>query len=88
MVKAYCLKEKKHVDVKDPKFVLNARGSPMVRGTCTSCGGKIAGMIKMVDAPKELQDKAKHAKKGSGEKKSRSRKSRKSRKSKKSRSCK
>lgn len=87
MPRARCFKERKDVEVKDPKFVLNKIGRPMMTGTCADCGGKIFKLVKATDCPAELQAKMK-AKKGAGPTKSRkSKASRKtaSRKSKKSR---
>jgi hypothetical protein len=59
MVEGYCLKEKKKVQVNDPKYEVNARGQPVIKGTCSSCGGKIYKIIKWDEAPAELQSKRK-----------------------------
>lgn len=96
MVKGYCLKEKKKVEIKSPEYEFNTRGTPIVRGKCSSCQGKvykILGEDDLKDAPADFQKKAKDkkAKKKGGSNKSRrssktcgnkSRKSRRSRKSK------
>lgn len=58
MVKGYCLKEKKHIEVVDPVYDINARGSPLVRGTCPSCKGKINTMISYDSAPPNIKAKA------------------------------
>jgi len=68
MVKAYCLKERKHVDVLDPKYGLNKVGRPALSGKCASCGGKVSKLLKESEVPESLKNK-----KGKG----RSRKSRK-----------
>ena len=59
MVEGYCLKEKKKVQVNDPKYEVNARGQPVLKGTCSSCGGKIYKIIKWDEAPAELRSKRK-----------------------------
>lgn len=59
MVEGYCLKEKKKVQVNDPKYEVNARGQPVIKGTCSSCGGKIYKIIKWDEAPAELRSKRK-----------------------------
>jgi hypothetical protein len=93
MVEGYCLKEKKKVEMKDPKFELNKKGRPIARGTCSSCGGVVYKILKATEVPADLKAKV-AAKKGGASRKRRSKKSRsksparrrKSRKSKKSRS--
>ena len=54
MVQAYCLKEKKHVEVKDPVYKRNARDTPVVAGTCSSCGGKVTKILKKEEIPPKL----------------------------------
>ena len=84
MVQGYCLKEKKKVDIKEPKYELNKKGRPIVRGKCASCGGVVYKILAKVEVPAELKAKI-PAKKGGASRKSRkstgSKKSRKSRKS-------
>jgi hypothetical protein len=64
MVQAYCLKEGKHIEVKDPKYALNSKGRAVVHGTCPnpSCGVKVYKLLKSEEIPSDL--KAKMAKKG------------------------
>lgn len=89
MVQAWCMKEKKKVTIKDPKFELNGIGSPVARGTCASCGGKVYAILGAKDVPADLKAKSEKfkaaKKKGGAQRKSRkSAKSTKSRKSRKS----
>jgi hypothetical protein len=37
----YCVKEKKKVEIKDPKQVTMKNGRPAIQGTCPDCGTKI-----------------------------------------------
>ncbi len=74
MVQGYCFKEKKRVNISNPKYQLNARGSPVVSGTCPSCNGKVFTLVKMSAVPDDIKNKLK-VKKGSGTRK-RTRKSR------------
>ncbi len=83
MVKGYCLKEKKAVDIVNPKYELNKLGRPIARGECSSCGGKVYKILKATEVPPELKAKI-PAKKGGRSKRSKA--SKKSKKSKKSRS--
>lgn len=53
------MKEKKKIEVSDPEFVVNKRGSPMVRGKCPSCGGNVSAMVRVEDAPHEIREKVK-----------------------------
>ncbi|QYB17603.1 hypothetical protein PV-S19_0239 [Pacmanvirus S19] len=98
MVQGYCLKEKKKVEIKEPKFELNKKGRPIARGKCASCGGTVYKILKSTEVPPELKAKipkkggaSRRSRKSTGSKKSRksakrgSKKSRKSRKSKGSR---
>ncbi len=65
MVKGYCLKEKKIVEIKNPKYELNKLGRAIVRGECSSCAGKVYKILAQDEIPPEL--KAKMSKKtGSG----------------------
>lgn len=88
MVKGYCFKEKKKVEMKNTKFELNAKGRPVARGVCSSCGTNMYKILSKSETPADLLAKA-SGKKGGGRKSS-SRKSgggRKSR-SRKPKSCK
>ncbi len=44
MVKGYCVKCKKQVDMKDPKEVTTARGTKMAKGKCPNCGTTVCRM--------------------------------------------
>lgn len=46
-VTAYCVKERKKVDMKDPKQVTMKNGRPAVQGICPSCGNKLFKIGKM-----------------------------------------
>ncbi|MEX1113000.1 MAG: DUF5679 domain-containing protein [Patescibacteria group bacterium] len=41
MVQAYCVKERKKVEMKDPKEVTLKNGRPAVSGVCPDCGTKL-----------------------------------------------
>ncbi len=41
MVKAYCVKCRAKVDIKDPEKVTLKNGKPATRGTCPKCGTKV-----------------------------------------------
>lgn len=57
MPMAQCFRDHKKVEVKNPKYELNKRGRPMIKGTCPICGGKVSGLIAAKDAPAELRAK-------------------------------
>lgn len=57
MVKAYCLKERKHVEVVDPQYALNKIGKPALTGKCASCGGKVSKLLKASEVPDSLKNK-------------------------------
>ena len=40
-VQAYCVKERKKVEMKDPKEIKMKNGRPAVQGVCPSCGTKL-----------------------------------------------
>ena len=40
-VEAYCVKERKKVQMKDPVAVTMKNGRPAAQGTCSSCGNKL-----------------------------------------------
>ena len=44
MPKAYCVKCKKQVDIKDPKVVTLKNKRKATRGTCPKCGTKVFRM--------------------------------------------
>lgn len=41
MVKAYCVKDRKMVEVKNPKNVTLKNGRPAIQGVCPNCGTKV-----------------------------------------------
>jgi len=41
MPEGYCVKERKKVEIKDPKQVTMKNGRPAIEGTCPDCGTKI-----------------------------------------------
>jgi DNA polymerase II large subunit len=41
MVTAYCVKDKKVVEIKNPVEVTLKNGRPAVKGTCPHCGGTV-----------------------------------------------
>jgi hypothetical protein len=41
MPEGYCVKERKKVEIKDPKQVTMKNGRPAIQGTCPDCGTKI-----------------------------------------------
>jgi len=41
LTKAYCVKCKKSVEMKDPKKVKLKNGKPASKGTCPKCGTKV-----------------------------------------------
>ncbi len=64
MVKGYCLKEKKKVEIDGPEYALNAKDRPVVRGKCSSCGGKVYAILAAADVPADLKAKLVGKKKG------------------------
>lgn len=75
MVSAYCLKEKKKQEVKNPEYGVNDKNRAFLKGTCASCGSKIQGFISADSAPPEIRakiaaKKAQSAKKGGSQKRS------------------
>jgi Domain of unknown function (DUF5679) len=40
-VEGYCMKERKHVQIKDPQHTTAKNGREAVRGTCPDCGSTI-----------------------------------------------
>ncbi|MCI0496850.1 MAG: DUF5679 domain-containing protein [Thermoplasmata archaeon] len=47
VVKAYCMKCRKQIEVKNPKQITMKNGKPAVQGTCTKCGTKVFKIGKM-----------------------------------------
>lgn len=41
MATAYCVKDKKKVEIKNPKKVTMKNGKPAISGTCPICGNKV-----------------------------------------------
>lgn len=41
MVQAYCVKDRKMVDMKDPKQITLKNGRPATQGVCPHCGTKV-----------------------------------------------
>lgn len=41
MVQAYCVKDRKMVDMKDPKEITLKNGRSATQGTCPTCGTKV-----------------------------------------------
>jgi hypothetical protein len=41
MAQGYCVKERKKVEIKDPKQVTMKNGRPAIQGICPDCGTKI-----------------------------------------------
>lgn len=41
MVQGYCVKDRKMVEMKDPKQITLKNGRPAVQGTCPECGTKV-----------------------------------------------
>lgn len=75
MVQGYCLKERKHTEIKDPVYELNKKNRPVVFGKCSSCGGKIYKILKASETPADLKEKAEKKKGGASKKSRKSKKS-------------
>jgi hypothetical protein len=41
MTQAYCMKERKMVDIKDPRPATLKNGRPAIQGVCPSCGTRV-----------------------------------------------
>jgi NAD-dependent SIR2 family protein deacetylase len=41
MAEAYCVKDKKKVEVQNPQKITMKNGKPAIQGTCPECGGKV-----------------------------------------------
>ena len=46
MPEGYCVKERKKVEIKDPKQVTMKNGRPAIQGVCPDCGTKIFKIVK------------------------------------------
>jgi uncharacterized Zn finger protein (UPF0148 family) len=45
-MEAYCVKERKKREMKDPKRVVLKNGRPAMKGTCPVCGAKLMRFLK------------------------------------------
>ena len=41
MAEAYCVKDKRKVEVQNPQRITMKNGKPALQGTCPICGGKV-----------------------------------------------
>ena len=41
MAEAYCVKDKKKVEIKDPTPITMKNGKPATKGTCPECGSSV-----------------------------------------------
>ena len=41
MAQAYCVKDKKKVEISNPQNITMKNGKPAIQGTCPICGGKV-----------------------------------------------
>jgi NAD-dependent SIR2 family protein deacetylase len=41
MAEAYCVKDKKKVEVQNAQKITMKNGKPAIQGTCPECGGKV-----------------------------------------------
>ena len=41
MAQAYCVKDKKKVEIQNPQSITMKNGKPATQGTCPDCGGKV-----------------------------------------------
>jgi hypothetical protein len=49
-VQGYCLKERKHVEISDPRQVILKNSRLAIQGTCPDCGAKISKMGRISEA--------------------------------------
>ncbi len=47
MAEAYCVRDKKKVEIQDPQQITMKNGKPAIKGTCPDCGTKIFKIGKM-----------------------------------------
>ncbi len=50
-VKAYCVKCRKKVDVRDPTHYKMKNGTPSIKGSCPHCGTKVFRIISKTTSP-------------------------------------
>ncbi|HEV8053385.1 MAG: hypothetical protein H0X16_00305 [Chloroflexi bacterium] len=41
MAEAYCVKDKRKVEIKDPQQITMKNGKPAIKGTCPDCGTSV-----------------------------------------------
>jgi uncharacterized protein DUF5679 len=41
MAEAYCVRDKKKVEIKDPQQITMKNGKPATKGTCPECGNSV-----------------------------------------------
>jgi hypothetical protein len=41
MAEAYCVRDKKKVEIKDPQHITMKNGKPAIKGTCPICGNSV-----------------------------------------------
>ncbi len=82
--KATCMKERKEVTVKNPKFVVMGNCNAAVRGECPNCGTTVQRIIPKDAAPADIRAKLEECKRKKPAKSSKKGKSGGSKKSKKS----
>lgn len=58
MVQAYCMRDKTTVEMKNPVYSINKRHTPMAKGICSKCGGKVARILKAEETPADIRAKA------------------------------
>lgn len=58
VLQAYCLREKKTSEMKDPKYELNSLGRRIARGTCAKCGTKMYKILAASEGPASLVAKS------------------------------
>ena len=56
MVQGHCMKCKEKRDMKDAAISQTARGGFMAKGTCTSCGTKMAAIMSKDNAEKAVAE--------------------------------
>ncbi len=54
----YCFHCRKKVALKSTTWVLDSRGSVMLRGVCAICNGKVAARVKSEDIPEDMKKKS------------------------------
>ena len=51
-MEAYCVRDKKMVEIQNPQQITMKNGRPAVKGTCPVCGNTVMRIGKMSDQPK------------------------------------